>query len=125
MPAALTFLLTFQLVGLVLVSVLNLAIPEPVIGLIMMFLWIHLGWPVPAELGPLCEGLLRHLSLLFVPAAVGLVTYLDLLSQHWVPVFLALAISTPLSIAAGAWTFSALARWMKLPPEGDEVKQDG
>ena len=125
MPAALTFLLTFQLVGLVLVSALGLAIPEPVVGLILMFVWIHLKWPVPESLGPLCEGLLKHLSLLFVPAAVGLITYLDLLTEHWIPVFLALLVSTPLSIAAGAFTFSVLAKRMNAPPEGDEVKQDG
>ncbi len=125
MPAALTFLLSFQLLGLVLVSALGLAIPEPVIGLILMFAWIHLKFPMPQELGVLCEGLLKHLSLLFVPAAVGLITYTDLLSQHWVPVLLALLISTPLSIAAGAWTFSKLAKSMDLPPEGEEVKKNG
>lgn len=125
MPAALTFLLSFQLAGLVLVSWLNLAIPEPVVGLILMFVWIHLRWPVPDELGMLCEGLLKHLSLLFVPAAVGLLTYSDLLLAHWAPVMLALVISTPLSIAAAAWTFQVLARRMQLPPEGDEVKRDG
>lgn len=125
MPAALTFLLSFQLVGLVLVSWLNLAIPEPVVGLILMFAWIHFRAPVPDELGPLCEGLLKHLSLLFVPAAVGLITYADLLLQHWAPVFLALIISTPLSIAAAAWTFQKLAQRLQLPPTGDEVKRDG
>ncbi|MGB0965551.1 MAG: CidA/LrgA family protein [Litorivicinus sp.] len=125
MPAALTFLLSFQLLGLVLVSALGLAIPEPVIGLILMFVWIHLKFPIPAELGVLCEGLLKHLSLLFVPAAVGLITYVDLLAEHWVPVFLALLISTPLSIAAGAWTFSKLAGRMGMPPQDEEIKSDG
>ena len=125
MPAALTFLLSFQLLGLVLVTALNLAIPEPVVGLVLMFLWIHFKAPMPSELGSLCEGLLKHLSLLFVPAAVGLLTYVDLLAAHWMPVFLALLISTPLSIAAGAWTFAKLAKLSGQPPEGEEVKTDG
>ena len=103
-----------------LVTALNLAIPEPVVGLVLMFLWIHFKAPMPSELGSLCEGLLKHLSLLFVPAAVGLLTYVDLLAAHWMPVFLALLISTPLSIAAGAWT---LPSWPRCPANHPKVKR--
>lgn len=123
MPAAITFLLAFQLAGMVLVQGLGLAIPEPVVGMVLMFVWIRLQWPVPEQLDALCTGLLSHLSLLFVPAAVGLLTYVDLLSEHWVPVFLALMISTPLSIAMGAWVFARVAKAINQPPSGDEVKR--
>ena len=123
MPAAITFLLAFQLAGMILVTAFGLAIPEPVVGLVLMFAWIRLGWPLPESLDALCTGLLSHLSLLFVPAAVGLLTYSDLLTQHWLPVFLALLVSTPLSIATGAWVFSRVARAIDRPPVGDEVKR--
>lgn len=122
MPAAITFLLSFQLVGMVLVTALSLAIPEPVIGLVLLFAWVRFGLPTPAALDAMCTGLLSHLSLLFVPAAVGLMTYADLLWEHWLPVGLALLISTPLSIATGAWVFARVARAMNRPPQGDEIK---
>lgn len=122
MPAAITFLLSFQLAGMVLVTALSLAIPEPVIGLVLLFAWVRLKLPTPPALDALCTGLLSHLSLLFVPAAVGLMTYADLLWAHWLPVGLALLVSTPLSIAVGAWVFSRVAQGMNRPPTGDEVK---
>lgn len=122
MPAAFTFLLAFQLVGLFVVTFTGVAVPEPVVGLILMFLWLRLKWPHPQALESLCTGLLQHLSLLFVPAAVGLLTYTDLLAAHWVPIVWALVISTPLSLAVAAWVFGKTAKAMGQHPKGDEVK---
>jgi putative effector of murein hydrolase LrgA (UPF0299 family) len=39
------------------------------------------------------DGLLRHLQLLFIPAGVGIIQYLPVLAEAWLPVAAGLVIS--------------------------------
>ena len=74
MLGALTVLLVFQLVGDAVAHGLDLPIPGPVIGFALLFLALLARSGVPDDLRDTATGLLRHLSLLFVPAGVGSVT---------------------------------------------------
>ena len=78
MLGALTVLLVYQLIGEVIVQFAGLPIPGPVIGLLLLFLslWARGGLAVP--LRDTANGILQHLSLLFVPAGVAaLLSVLD------------------------------------------------
>ena len=57
---------------------------------------------VPRSLEHVARSLLEHLSLLFVPAGVGVVLHLDLVAAEWVPVTAALIGSTVITIAVTA-----------------------
>jgi holin-like protein len=59
------------------------------------------------------EGLARHLSLLFVPAGVGVMMYVGQVAAEWMPIAFALLVSTVLAIAATALTFARLLRWQE------------
>jgi len=65
---------------------------------------------VPRPLTEVAGGLLRNLSLLFVPAGVGVVAHLGRLSDEALPIAAALVGSTVLSIAVTAWVMAALLR---------------
>jgi holin-like protein len=65
------------------------------------------------------ETLLGHLSLLFVPAGVGIVGHLDRLGGHGPALMLAIVVSTVLAITVGALVFSAVARATGLPAADD------
>jgi holin-like protein len=54
--------------------------------------------------------LLQNLSLLFVPAGVGVVKQLDVLERNWLPVAVAIVISTLLGLGVTAWVMQRLAR---------------
>ena len=58
------------------------------------------------------RGILSHLSLLFIPAGVGVVQRLDVIAGNALPIALALIVSTLLSLAVTAWVFSVVARRM-------------
>ncbi len=110
MIPALSLILAFQLVGEVASRGLSLPLPGPVTGLCLL-VGCCLVWPGLADrLRPVTQGLLAHLSLFFVPAGVGVVAHLPLLRDHGVALAAALAGSTLLSIAAGAWAFVLIAR---------------
>lgn len=102
MLSALTQLLIFQLIGEVLARSLGWPIPGPVIGMLLLFLTLTLrGGPDP-ELQQTGQGLLQHLSLLFVPAGTGIMVHLNRVGDEWLPLILSLLISTAASLAVTA-----------------------
>ena len=76
----LAWLLAFQSAGELLSRGLSLPFPGPVVG--MLLLLAALRWSVVrAPVAACADFLLAHLSLLFVPVGVGVMTHLDLLSR--------------------------------------------
>lgn len=116
--AGVTWLLVFQCVGEGLSRVLDLPVPGPVVGMVALFMALRFRDRVPESLATAADGLARHLSLLFVPAGVGVMLHFARLADDWVPIVTALLVSTILTLAAAGWTFSALKRWVA----GDEDK---
>lgn len=108
MLGALTTLLSLQLVGEVLVRWLGLPVPGPVVGMALMLGVLALRPAWHAALQPTADGLLRHLSLLFVPAGVGVVQHLQRLGDEALAIALALVLSTWIGLAVTAWTVRAL-----------------
>ncbi len=106
MIESLTFLLLAQLAGEVIVRALGLPVPGPVIGLILLAL--IMAWRgIPPALHETALGLLRNLSLLFVPAGVGVIRQADVLAENWLALSLALVVSTLATLAVTALAF----RW--------------
>ena len=58
------------------------------------------------------RGLLAHLSLLFVPAGVGVVQKLDLVAEHGIAVAAVLAISVAVTLLVTVATFLVASRLM-------------
>jgi putative effector of murein hydrolase LrgA (UPF0299 family) len=120
MIASLSLILLCQLIGEVIVRGLGLPMPGPVLGLLFLLLLL-LARDRFALLatGPLSGGgvenasqvLLANLSLLFVPAGVGVVQKLDLLAEHGVAIIVVLAVSVVVTLLATVATF-VLASWL-------------
>ena len=118
--AGFTWLLVFQCLGEALVRLAGLPIPGPVAGLALLFAVLLLLSEVPNALAAAAEGLARHLSLLFVPAGVGVMAYLGRIADEWLPIVVALFVSTLLAIAATALTFAWLVRRSQRPQENSD-----
>ena len=110
MIGSLTALLAFQLAGEVLARALSLPLPGPVIGMALMFLMLVAVPSLAERIAPVARGLLAHLSLLFVPAGVGVVGHLDLLAADGVALAAAILGSTVAAIVTGVAVFRLVAR---------------
>jgi len=106
----LAILLVFQLLGELIVASLALPIPGPVVGMMLLFVALLVRGGPPASLTNAAKGLLNHLSLFFVPAGVGVVTYLTLIRKEWLPITVALVGSTLITLTVTALGMQALAR---------------
>jgi holin-like protein len=105
-----TWLLLFQCAGEAISRLLTLPVPGPVAGMLLLFVVLRVRDRVPSSIGTAGDGLARHLSLLFVPAGVGVMMHFGRLAGEWLPVAVALLVSTVAAIAASALTFAALLR---------------
>jgi holin-like protein len=110
MLSALTTLLVYQLVGEVIAQGLALPIPGPVIGLALLFATLALRGGPTESLRDTANGLLTHLSLLFVPAGVGVMVHFGRLGDEWLPIAAALVGGTVLTIATTALVMRRLLR---------------
>ena len=108
MLAALTVLLVYQLAGEIAVVALALPIPGPVVGMAMLFATLIVRGTASDDLRQTANGLLRHLSLLFVPAGVGVMAHLGRLTDEWWPIAVSLVVSTLVTIAVTAVVMRAL-----------------
>lgn len=120
MVPALLCLLGCQLLGEALVQLTRTPVPGPVLGMLLLALWLGLvaRGRIPAALGQTADVLLAHLSLLFVPAGVGVMLHLQRIAAEWLAIVAALVLSTLLAIAATAIAMRAVLR--RLPPPADD-----
>ena len=104
-------LLSFLLAGDIVVYLLALPLPAPVLGMAMLLAW--LGWrqrEVPVSLQQTSSGILQYLSLLFVPAGVGVILHLQRLADEWVAIVGAVLVGTLISVGLSALFLNRFVR---------------
>ena len=107
MIQGLAALLLFQSLGEVIAQLSGAPVPGPVIGLVLLLaalVWRQRrGAGEWAPLAQAADGLLAHLSIFFIPAAVGVMLYWEPLAREGLAWIVAIVASTVASIAVTAW----------------------
>lgn len=98
----LTLILLCQLAGELVVGSMAWPIPGPVLGMVFLFILLMIRGDVPEQLEQTASGLLRSMSLLFVPAGTGVILHFKLLGQAMLPLGVALIVSTLATIVVTA-----------------------
>jgi len=111
---ALALLLVCQLAGELIVVVARqpfptFAFPGPVIGMAILFVYLVARGGPDRSLDATAGGILRNLSLLFIPAAVGVVQYWSVFVEYGLALVVALVVSTVLTLLVTVGVFIAFA----------------
>ena len=104
----LTWLVLFQLLGTALNVLFFSMLPGPIIGMLLLFVFLLLRGEVGAPLNEAAVGLLRYLPLLLVPPAVGVMAYAEAIAADFWAVFGALALSLVLALLFAGWLMQKL-----------------
>jgi holin-like protein len=107
---ALAILLGFQFVGEAISRFLAVPIPGSVIGMGLLLAALGTGLVRLAWVAEGADLLLAHLALFFIPAGVGVMVHFDLLKAQWLPVVVAMVLSTFVVMAVTGWVETALSR---------------
>ena len=117
MLTAIFTILVLQLIGEVLQKYFDLAIPGPVIGLMLMLLTLmtmnskklNMLAPLRTKIINTSEKLLRYLSLLFVPIGVGVVMHLQLLEMQLLRLLVVIVLRTMSTMIFTSLIFSRIS----------------
>ncbi|MEA1049835.1 CidA/LrgA family protein [Lamprobacter modestohalophilus] len=121
MLETLFLILLCQLLGETLAQLAALPIPGPVLGMLLLLGWLFLRGSVAEEVGRTADTLLAHLSLLFVPAGVGVMLHWERVREHWQALALALILGTLITLVVTALTMAGMRRlmdWRRRPSDG-------
>jgi len=101
MLAQLGLLMTFQLIGEAVVSLVGIPFPGPLCGMLLLlgYLWLR-GGP-SEELSTVGSKLIDNLGLLFVPAGTAIVAYGALFATDGLAIVAALIVSTLVAVLIG------------------------
>lgn len=113
------FIFLFQLVGEVVQKLFQLTVPGPVIGLVLLIVFLLLcdriqGRLLKSEfeeqLIKTSESILSYLPLLFVPIGVGVVLHISLLEKELFEVMVLLFVGTLSTIGFTAWLMQKIQK---------------
>ncbi|MCY7294580.1 CidA/LrgA family protein [Alteromonas sp. a30] len=113
------FIFLFQLIGEVVQKLLQLTFPGPVIGLILLVIFLLvtdntplklISKPFENEVVRTAEGILSYLSLLFVPIGVGVVIHISLIEDQLLQVLVLLFVGTLATIGVTAWVMQLIQK---------------
>lgn len=90
----LMIILFAYILGVIVQAAFNLPIPGTVLGLILLFLGLYTGIIKVEMIEEMCEILISHMSFLFIPAGVGLITSFNLLKGKVIAFSIIIIIST-------------------------------
>jgi len=89
---------------------LSLPLPGSVLGMVLLLLLLRLGVVKVPQVRDAANLLLSNLALLFIPAGVGVMLYLDLVRENWLPISVSLVLSTFVVLLVTGKVVASLAR---------------
>jgi holin-like protein len=113
MLGQLGLLLTFQLIGELVVSGGGIPFPGPLCGMVLLLGFLYLRGGPSDELSGVAARFIDNLGLLFVPAGTAIVAYGALLARDGLAIFAALIVSTLVAILISGVVAERLAPVVK------------
>lgn len=104
MKKIINFIIGLLIVFLVLYSsifllrLLNISFPAPILGVIFLFLLLKLKIVKEEFVEDFCNFILKYMILFFIPAFVGIMVYLDIVSKNIWAILLTVFLSTAIVI---------------------------
>ena len=109
MLPAFAILLVFQCLGEGIVFLTGMPVPGPVAGMLLLLAALLAFPSLQRQIETAANALLGHLSLLFVPAGVGIIATAASGSGHWLAIVAGVLASTWLTLGVTALVLQAMS----------------
>ena len=105
--------------GELIVYLTGIKLPSSIIGMLLLTLFLKLGWIKLQWVQGLSDFLVANLGFFFVPPGVALMLYFDVIAAEFWPIVIATIVSTTLVLVVTGWVHQIvrkfrLARQIKL-----------
>ena len=111
------FLAALSQLGYLCAGRFNLPLPGNLVGLLLLLALLSSGIVRLAWIDSGASVLLKHLAFFFVPIAVGLMSFGDLLQRHGLALIATLLIAAAIGIVSAGFVTQALGRHSRVEPK--------
>lgn len=112
---AITLIVLFQLAGEALALLTGIPVPGSVLGMVFLLIAFFVRDDLIERVRPTGSVLLANLSLLFVPAGVGILRHVHRFADEGIGILITIVLSTLVAMAVTAWTIRLLEKAMGIP----------
>ncbi len=98
MLKALLYIFGFLLLGELIRYVFDIPVAGNIIGMFLIFVALRLKWINLKDVKPASDKLIKYLVLFFIPFGVGLMSYYKVIAGWWLPIVIAVVISSIITL---------------------------
>lgn len=99
--------------GELIVYLTGIKLPSSIIGMLLLTLFLQLGWVKLKWVQGLSDFLVANLSFFFIPPGIALMLYFDLIAAEIVPIAIATLVSTILVLLITGWVHQIARKKMR------------
>ncbi len=114
-------LIILQFVSTIIINILPLKFPAPILGMVILVVLLQAKIIKEEWVKKICELLLKHMALLFVPLFVGIIVYFELIKTNLLPILLAIFVITTLIMVLTAIFVETIIKFTRL----SKIKKGG
>lgn len=103
-------LLLLQWLSTVIISLLEIPFPPPLLGMLILTALLCTGIIKENYIEDICKALIDKMALLFLPAGVSMILYLDVIKAELLPISLTLVLSSLVILSSTALVLEILLR---------------
>ena len=89
--------------GELIVFLTGIKLPSSIIGMLLLTLFLHLGWIKLPWVQGMSDFLVANLGFFFIPPGVALMLYFDIIAAEFWPIAIASLVSTLLVLVVTGW----------------------
>ncbi len=98
--------------GEVVVWLTGIKLPSSIIGMLILTLLLQVKAVKLRQVEGMANFLVKNLGFFFVPAAVSLMLYLDIIRAQWLPILVASGVSTVIVMVVTGWIHQLTRKYM-------------
>lgn len=102
---------------------LDLPVPANVLGLLILFGALCLGWLKLSDVEDTADFIIQHLALFFMPPTVGIMIYFDLLTSSFLKIFVPLLTSILIGFFVAGQVTQLVIRTLERRRSGEEAQK--
>lgn len=114
-------LVILQFISNFIINISPVKFPAPILGMVFFVILLQTKIIKEEWIKEICELLLKHMALLFIPLFVGIIVYFDLIKTNLLPILLAIFLITTLIMVFTALFVETIIKFTRL----SKIKKGG
>lgn len=107
-------LVILQFISNFIINISPVKFPAPILGMVFFVILLQTKIIKEEWIKEICELLLKHVALLFIPLFVGIIVYFDLIKTNLLPILLAIFLITTLIMVFTALFVETIIKFTRL-----------